>query len=579
MGRWTWRAAPVAVLVGLLLGAGVAPASAAEEPAGGQERAPGAVAGGPDTDKGDERRPTYDNQDFRGEQAEAGGLETGRWQARADDDPDRDPADPCLAFLAAEACAGEVLLYDWERDDFGIRDPITVVSRTGAVLSGSVWATRAGPSRRGAVVVVGDDRLDGEHGETVYWPLAAALAKSGYVVVTYEPQGRGYSDAQGLGPDAGGPARPVLLHDDAQDVLDFVLSTAADPYQPRVSRTGTSHADVQESRSNDVRTRRFPFAFLLEPGQVGLVGVGSGAGAASLLAASDPRVSAVVAVDGLCLPSDCPGASTVGPGGPRVPALDVRPDFPLGQGPYDEAPPPGRASQVSAAYSAAGVDTGALVIRGGTAFEGSFLPRLDFPATLRGLDLIAWYADAWFDTYVTSFPGGPARLRTDRWRTDERGAAVDPSGDGNLFSTTFTSRLDLRGAEGTACEDLRDAPSACPGFVVDDDGVPGTYGYREVALTRDSLAPPETICADGEPLVTGEPTPPGCDDPEGGIGADGVPGVVTGVEDSAGPVTGLAAGSGGSASPRLADSGAPAAVAGLGVALLLGGAALRGRRT
>ena len=53
--------------------------------------------------------------------------------------------------------------------------------------------------------------------------------------------------------------------------------------------------------------------------------------------------------------------------------------------------------------------------------------------------------------------GAEARLLTDQWRDDARGAAVDLRGDGNLFSFYFRSRLDVGLAAGgrAVCDDLR----------------------------------------------------------------------------------------------------------------------------
>jgi hypothetical protein len=63
-------------------------------------------------------------------------------------------------------------------------------------------------------------------------------------------------------------------------------------------------------------------------------------------------------------------------------------------------------SAASLAYSRAGVDTGELVIRGGTHLDFSFIPNPAFGAALRGADMIAWYTTAWFDKYVKGRPGG-----------------------------------------------------------------------------------------------------------------------------------------------------------------------------
>jgi hypothetical protein len=128
-------------------------------------------------------------------------------------------------------------------------------------------------------------------------------------------------------------------------------------------------------------------------------------------------------------------------------------------------------------YSQAGVDTGELIIRGGTHLDFSFIPNPAFGATLRGADMIAWYTTAWFDKYVKGDPTADARLRTTRWQADAAEAGVDPNGDGNMFSFYFPSRLDT---DGFRCEDLR---AGCPGMAPDGGG---DYSYLDLATSPDA---------------------------------------------------------------------------------------------
>jgi hypothetical protein len=123
------------------------------------------------------------------------------------------------------------------------------------------------------------------------------------------------------------------------------------------------------------------------------------------------------------------------------------------------------------------------LIRGGTHYEYSFIPNPGFPATLRGADLVAWYTQAWFDKYVKGDATADARLLSDRWRSDARGAAVDPVGDGNLFSFYYRSRLDLTiGDARVTCEDLR---AGCDALAPDGQG---EYSYLAAAGLPDELA-------------------------------------------------------------------------------------------
>jgi hypothetical protein len=113
-------------------------------------------------------------------------------------DPERRYEGNICAHRARE-CAGDVRFYDWEPQGFGISRPVIWTARSGAVISGTVWATRAGPQKRpGIVITTGSVQAP----ETLYWGIAATLAKKGYVVLTYDVQGQGRSDTFGEGVDA-----------------------------------------------------------------------------------------------------------------------------------------------------------------------------------------------------------------------------------------------------------------------------------------------------------------------------------------------------------------------------------------
>jgi hypothetical protein len=158
-------------------------------------------------------------------------------------------------------------------------------------------------------------------------------------------------------------------------------------------------------------------------------------------------------------------------------------DYFLPPTPNVTVPDPEAKSTESRAYSAAGVDTGELIIRGGSHLDFSFISNPAFGATLRGADMIAWYTTAWFDRYVKGDPSADSRLLTNRWRHDGAEASVDPGHDGNMFSFYYGSRLDITLADGTRvdCETMR---AGCP-QLSDDDGVPGEYSYLALANSPD----------------------------------------------------------------------------------------------
>lgn len=215
----------------------------------------------------------------------------------------------------------------------------------------------------------------------------------------------------------------------------------------------------------------------------------------------DRRVDAVVAWDNLCdpsgrsrvfdpsvllqptgLPSSCMQG---GRGRPRlrVPSLGMSADYVMTPEPYTTQPDPRAKAGASYAFSKAGVDTGQIVVRGGTHYEWSYLPLPVFGATLRGIDMAAWYTTAWFDRYVKGDLRAQRRLLTDRWRRDGIEASVDPDGDGNLYSFYNRSRLDLGhdGGQRVRCEDLRRGCRA----LTRRDGSGPSYSYLAVATSKD----------------------------------------------------------------------------------------------
>ena len=416
-----------------------------------------------------------------------------------------------VCWSGFNGCAGDVRLYGWASKHYGIVRPVLFTARNGATLSGHIWATVAGPARRpGIVITNGSVQAD----EQLYWYAAQALAKAGYVVMTFDPQGQGQSDTPGEGVDAleGVPAqtdgRP--FYDGTEDAINFFLSTPAHPYRPVPScSSGTSHAAKQINRVQRGRDAAYnPFWQLLDRSRLGLAGHSYGAAGVSYIAQWDPRVDAVVAWDNLGGPGPRSGAvpghaGSIGEAGcPADPAnrttvpitkpgLGISADYGLPPTPNLSLPDPQAKSVWSHAYSAAGVDTGEIIIRGGSHLDFSYIPLATFGASLRGADLADWYTTAWFDKYVKSDPSADARLLTDRWQHDATEAAVDPNHDGNAFSFYYDSRLDIHLDDGSrwTCEQLR---TGCAGMVSDDGG-PAHYSYLAIATTPDALTGPGAL--------------------------------------------------------------------------------------
>jgi dienelactone hydrolase len=409
-----------------------------------------------------------------------------------------------LCARGDDGCAGDTRLYDWQAKGYGIVAPVLWTARNGATISGHVWATKAGPAKRpGIVITNGSVQAD----EQLYWFVAQTLAKAGYVVLTSDPQGQGQSDEQGESPDQneGSPAqtdgRPFF--DGTEDALNFLVSSPSHPYEPVKScDSGTSHAAKQDRRVKAGLDARFnPFWHLLDASRIGLAGHSYGAAGVSYIAQWDPRVKAVVAWDNLALPDrsttikPCP-ANPAARSVPPItkPGLGLSGDYGLPPEPNKSDPDPLAKSVTSRAYSKAGVDSGELIIRGGTHLDFDWIPNMGFPATLRGADEINWYTTAWFDRYVKGDPSAERRLVTSRWRGDAEEAAVDPNHDGNMFSFYYRSRLNigLLGGGRFVCEDMR---PGCPGMAA--DGQPVDYSYVKIDTTRDGPATVATPAGSG----------------------------------------------------------------------------------
>lgn len=428
-------------------------------------------------------------------------------------DPERRPnPNPCTTVLL---CPVDPRLQRWKDHD-GLVEPVLYTSRSGATISGHVWATRAGPAKRPGVVIVNGSIVGFEQ---IYWFAAQALAKAGFVVMTFDAQGEGNSDQFGAAPDqleaafAGTPVLGLLgpkpaagpglggnglpFYDGGADALDFMLSTPTQPYVPVPSRTSsTSHADKQARRvAAGLNAAHNPLHAMLDGSRIGLAGHSYGAVAASWLAQQDPRVRTAVAWDSLCVPVSpspdeiaafaaapvnrlggvLPGGLLYGlpvpcfgaPAGPAPaitkPALGINGDYLAAGIPYVTPPRPQEKAAASFAYSAAGVDTGSITIRGATHFDFNDVP-LVLPASRRGIDLVTWYTVAWFAKYLQNDPLADRMLMSTRWQNDAAAAKALPAGEPNVYSWHYRSRLSITQANGQRfqCEDLR---KGCAGQV------------------------------------------------------------------------------------------------------------------
>lgn len=396
-------------------------------------------------------------------------------------DPERNPTTLCSSHF--DGCAGDPRMYDFA-GRHGVSTPIGFTNRYGAHVSGHVWAPfrRAGePPRSLPAVAIVTGSI--QPTEQMYWHAAQVIAQRGYVVLTFDVQGQGRSDAFGAEEDRmrGVPAAQQANFDRAaEEALDFLLSTPDEPYVPR-RQDGSPAGDGDSTPAQQKHARRVaeglahahnPLAERVDRDRVGLVGHSLGATAASVVGQRDPRVDSIVAWSNLVAPAGVPIAK---------PALGIAGDYGLVAKPHGSPPDPQGRNEAFLAFRerAPGVDVMQIAIRGGTHWESTYIPNPAFAATLRGIDLVDWYTTAWLDRYVKGDPHAVRRLLSDRWRADARAAEVDLDGDGNAFSYHYRSRLAIGRGDGTvvACDDLR---AGCPALVPRAaDGHAGEWSYLE----------------------------------------------------------------------------------------------------
>jgi dienelactone hydrolase len=443
-----------------------------------------------------QRQMIYDTPEYQAELAERGAMNHEEATIAQASDPERNFSDD-LCYEGENGCAGDVRLYDWETNGHGRVRKVLFTARNGATISARIWSAvdpAQSPNAKlpGIVITNGSVQAD----EQMYWYAAQALAKDGFLVMTFDPQGQGQSDTFGQSPDEqeGFPAqsdgRPFF--DGTEDAINFFLSSPKHPYVPVPScETGTSHAAKQNTRVQKGLDAAYnPLWHELKSTGIGLAGHSYGAAGVSYIGQWDPRVKAIVAWDNLAEPnpSQTTGASGGGPAEkpcpstsadrsiPAItkPALGMSADYFLPPTPNTSLPDPQAKSTESHVYSGAGVDSGEIIIRGGSHLDFSFIPNQAFGASLRGADEIAWYSSAWFDKYLKGERAADKRLLTNRWREDPVEASVDLHRDGNAFSFYYYSRLDIHRAGGEVfdCENLR---KGCPGLTRERE--PGSYSY------------------------------------------------------------------------------------------------------
>jgi hypothetical protein len=294
---------------------------------------------------------------------------------------------------------------------FGAIVPTEVdfASRTGALLHGRVWWDGQ-PGRHPAIVITSGSIQSPAVG--YHW-AAQLLAASGYVVLTWDPQGQGESETFGHAPgDVVPTADGVPFQQEANfvdgtvDALLYLLSTPTSGYVPG-GWTAADAATHRASAAGAGLSWTNPLWSVVDTARVGLAGHSLGADAVSIVAQCSDRSTRWQAVPA-CLGHSFPIRAVVGwdrlqAGGdvvPVVPGMDQEADgYFLNPQPSPQSPDPSAHLAAHDAYVAAGVDTYALTVRGGTHCEWSWIPAV-CAATGYGQATAGYYTLAWFDRYL-----------------------------------------------------------------------------------------------------------------------------------------------------------------------------------
>src|SRR2546427_3063105 len=230
-----------------------------------------------------QRQMVYDTPEYQAQLAEQGKKNREEATREQAEDPERNFSDD-LCYEGENGCAGDVRLYSWEANNYGRVRKVLFTARNGATISARIWSANNAalhPHAKLPGIVITNGSLQAD--EQLYWYAAQALAKDGYEVMTFDPQGQGQSDTFGQAPDEqeGYPAqsdgRPFF--DGTEDAINFFLSTPKHPYEPVPScETGTNHAAKQNQRvAAGLDAAYNPFWHQVKGGGIGLAGHSYGA--------------------------------------------------------------------------------------------------------------------------------------------------------------------------------------------------------------------------------------------------------------------------------------------------------------
>lgn len=390
---------------------------------------------------------------------------------------------PVLPLCAtwSEPCVGDPFRYpgtDPFYDNEGEVIPFTIYDDGCARLTGRVWAPRnSKPGDRLPAVVIENGSIQAP--EPLYWWMAQALVRAGYVALTFDPRGQGRSDLMTPSGEQGSNFNSAVFWTGLVNVIDFFRSTPVMPYQHNQTCAGTYPTAVVDYN---------PFFDRIDPDRLGIAGHSLGARGVSIVQGygapgADPwpgqldtenPVKVAVAWDSL----DAGGTPAAVP---RVPSMGQSSEYGIGGTPFLTAPGPEDHKDAYIAWRDAGVPVYQLTIQGSTHFEWSLIPT--FPATSWcastangrceggwGNPMAEHYSLAWFDRWLKQ-PGEPgyddadARLLADAdWH--ER----------TSFYFRSARSFATRSGEAQLCEDIRAGCATAASAAAKTTATPTRFG-------------------------------------------------------------------------------------------------------
>ncbi|WP_022955351.1 alpha/beta hydrolase family protein [Perlucidibaca piscinae] len=378
-------------------------------------------------------------------------------------------------------CVGDPFRYPevdpFYRDEAEVT-PVVFYDRECARLSGRVWRPL---NARGTLPAVVIQNGSVQAPEPLYWWMAQAAVRAGYVVLTFDPRGQGRSDQQTPAGGQGSNANPAVFWEGLVDAIDFFRSTPVQPYPHNLSCAGTYPTPV---------TAFNPQHAVQDRDRLGLVGHSLGATGVSIVQGygapgADPwpglidsanPVDVVVAWDGPLAPdgraaggangnlpslaADARQTTAYPAFGIRVPLMGQNGEYGLVPLPFTEVPD--RAARLGPflAWQEAGMPVIDLTLRGSSHYEWSLIPG--FPASswcpeVRdgrcrggwGRPLAEHYTLAWLDRWLKR-PG-------ERGHDDADARLLDDARFRERLSFHFDSRRDFpqRDGQRRRCNTIR----------------------------------------------------------------------------------------------------------------------------